>query len=50
MSGSQDKSLIIFDLLEARPIFNLLGHKNSVNAVKFSPGKRVSHSAGYLIF
>jgi len=39
MSGSQDKSLIIFDLLEARPILNLLGHKSSVNAVKFSSGK-----------
>jgi len=41
MSGSQDKSLIIFDLLEARPIFNVLGHNDSVNAVKFSPGDNI---------
>jgi WD40 repeat protein len=38
LSGSQDKKLIIFDLLEARPLFDLYGPKNSVNAVKFSPG------------
>ena len=27
----------IFDLLEARPIYDLLGHKGSVTAVRFSP-------------
>ena len=30
-------SLKIFDLLEARPIYDLLGHKGSVTAVQFSP-------------
>ena len=37
MSGSEDGSLKIFDLLEARPIYDLLGHKGSVTAVQFSP-------------
>ena len=27
----------IFDLLEARPIYDLLGHKGAVTAVRFSP-------------
>ena len=27
----------IFDLLEARPIYDLLGHKGAVTAVQFSP-------------
>ena len=36
-SGSQDGSLKIFDLLEARAIYDLLGHKGSVTAVRFSP-------------
>jgi centriolar protein POC1 len=36
VSGSQDGSIKIFDLLEARPIYDLLGHKSSVTAVKFS--------------
>ena len=27
----------IFDLLEARPIYDLLGHKGAVTSVKFSP-------------
>ena len=37
LSGSEDGSLKIFDLLEARPIYDLLGHKGSVTAVQFSP-------------
>ena len=37
MFGSEDGSLKIFDLLEARPIYDLLGHKGSVTAVQFSP-------------
>jgi len=39
ISSSQDKTLIVFDLLEARPIFNLLSHKSAVNAVQFSPSE-----------
>ena len=35
-SGSEDGSLKIYDLLEARPIYDLLGHKGPVTAVKFS--------------
>ena len=37
LSGSEDGSIKIFDLLEARPIYDLLGHKGSVTAVRFSP-------------
>ena len=37
MSGSEDGSVKIFDLLEARPIYDLLGHKGSVTSVRFSP-------------
>ena len=37
MSGSEDGSIKIFDLLEARPIYDLLGHKGSVTSVRFSP-------------
>lgn len=36
VSGSQDGSIKVFDLLEARPIYDVLGHKDSVTCVKFS--------------
>ena len=36
-SSSLDGSIKIFDLLEARPVFDLLGHEKPVTAVAFSP-------------
>ena len=36
-SSSLDGSIKIFDLLEARPVFDLLGHEKPVTAVSFSP-------------
>ena len=36
VSASQDGSIKMFDLLEARPIYDVLGHKSSVTSVKFS--------------
>jgi len=36
VSASQDGSIKMFDLLEARPIYDVLGHKESVTTVKFS--------------
>jgi WD40 repeat protein len=36
VSASQDGSIKMFDLLEARPIYDVLGHKESVTSVKFS--------------
>ena len=36
-SSSLDGSIKIFDLLEARPVFDLLGHDKPVTAVAFSP-------------
>ena len=46
ISGSEDGSLKIFDLLEARPIYDLLGHKDAVSAVKFSTKGDFFASAG----
>ena len=36
VSGSQDGSIKIYDLLEARPIYDVLGHKSAVTSVRFS--------------
>ena len=36
LSGSQDGIIKIYDLLEARPIYDLQGHKSAVTSVRFS--------------
>ena len=36
VSGSQDGSIKIYDLLEARPIYDVLGHKSAVTSVRFA--------------
>ena len=36
ISASQDGCMKIFDLFEARPIYDVMGHKSGVNAVKFN--------------
>lgn len=37
LSASDDSTIMIFDLLEGRPIYTLSGHKGPISAISFSP-------------
>lgn len=46
LSASDDSTLIIFDLLEGRPIYTLSGHKGPITAASFSPSGEHFASGG----
>jgi centriolar protein POC1 len=47
VSSSLDSSLKIYDLKEARPVFDLVGHEKAVNSVTFSAsGEHIASGGG----